>query len=335
MLAALLLAAALLSCSLFPGALPPPAPAPAEAIPSPTPPLTETPAPGVEPLLPASPTPVAVASTTPPPPTAEPCRDDVCLLPFLALFDRPSAPPARDFVDVSYPFGDSQKGKRDTHHGVEFLNSTGTPVLAAAPGEVIVAGDDEEIVYGLYPNFYGDMVVLQHELPGVAQPLFTLYAHLSQISVRRGERVEAGQLLGEVGSSGAAIGSHLHFEVRFGENAYDAARNPALWLRPRLDDSGQMMGALAGIILDAQGKPLHTPNIVVQSLAGGAYPPRYYTAVYDEPKLRGLEPYRESFALGELPAGQYKVSFVIGVTHQRQVEIQPGILTFVTIRLEE
>jgi hypothetical protein len=258
----------------------------------------------------------------------------VCLLPFLAQLQRPATPPARDFIDVSYPFGDSQKGKRDTHHGVEFLNSAGVPVLAAAAGEVIVAGDDEEIIYGLYPNFYGQLVILQHDLPGVAQPLFTLYAHLSQIDVRRGERVQAGQQVGLVGSSGVATGSHLHFEVRYGENAYDAARNPALWLRPLLDESGQPMGALAGIILDAQGKPLHTPNIVIQSLAGGAYPPRYYATTYDERELLALEPYHETFALGELPAGEYKVSFVIGKTHTREVQVQAGMLTFITIRLE-
>ncbi|MDO9348820.1 MAG: M23 family metallopeptidase, partial [Anaerolineales bacterium] len=53
------------------------------------------------------------------------------------------------------------------------------------------------------------IIVLRH-----ADSLFTLYAHLSRIEVEAGQRVVVGQKIGEVGKSGTAQGSHLHFEVR-------------------------------------------------------------------------------------------------------------------------
>lgn len=253
----------------------------------------------------------------------------MCLVPFQFPFDRPIAPPGRDIIDISYRFGSTDHGKRDPHHGVEFLNSHGTPVLAAAGGEVVVAGDDMKMKLGLYPNMYGNVVVLQHELPGFEQAIFTLYAHLSRVDVQVGDTVEVGQKLGQVGASGAAIGSHLHFEVRYGENTYAASRNPELWLRPLLDDVGQPMGALAGRILDEQDQPLKDVNIVVESPSGSIY----YLNTYSESKLLGLDPWQEGFAIGDLPAGEYQISFIQGGMQQRTIPVQPGELTLVTFRI--
>ncbi len=294
---------------------------------SPTPAKTQAP---VQPTQTREPT-TLPPTTTPTQAVVQigPCEDEVCLVPFQFPFSRPISPPGRDFVDISYRFGSSDHGKRDPHHGVEFLNSHGTPVLAAADGEVLVAGDDIKIKLGLYPNMYGNLVVLQHEVPGFEPPIFTLYAHLSQVDVQVGDRVEAGDKLGQVGASGAAIGSHLHFEVRYGDNTYDASRNPELWLKPLMDGSGQPMGALAGRILGEQGQPLKVANIVVESLSGSTY----YLNTYSESKLVGLDPWQESFAIGDLPAGEYQISFVQGGIQQRTIEVQPGLLTLVTFRI--
>jgi hypothetical protein len=181
---------------------------------------------------------------------------------------------------------------------------------------------------------YGNLVVLQHAVPGFEVPVYTLYAHLSQVDVQVGDSVETGQVLGEVGATGAAIGSHLHFEVRLGENIYAASRNPELWLQPRSDGAGRQMGALAGRILDAQGEPLKVTNIVIESLSGsGAVPDRYYLNTYSETRLVGLDPWQEGFAIGDLPAGEYQVSFIQGGMQQRLVEVRSGELTLVTFRL--
>ena len=84
----------------------------------------------------------------------------------------------------------------------------GTPALAAASGDVIVAKSSG------WNGGYGNYVVVKH-----ANGTQTLYSHLNSVSVGIGQRVSAGQKLGGVGSTGRSTGIHLHFEVR-------GARNP-------------------------------------------------------------------------------------------------------------
>jgi LysM repeat protein len=93
-------------------------------------------------------------------------------------------------------------------NGVDLAAPAGTPILAAASGEVIVArASGWNGGYGLY-------VVIKH--PRGTQ---TLYAHMSRLAVTTGEQVTQGQVIGYVGSTGRSTGDHLHFEVR-------GARNP-------------------------------------------------------------------------------------------------------------
>ena len=293
---------------------------------------TEAPAEAPTPTgLPASPTPAPSGQEAKP----GPCEQDVCIVSFQFPLKRPIAPPGRVTVDPSYRFESSDHGKRDPHHGVEFLNSQGTPVIAAADGEVIVAGTDITTTYGLFPNAYGNLVVLQHEFPGIDKPVFTLYGHLYSINVKVGDQVKTGDKIGEVGRTGSATGSHLHFEVRYGENTYAASRNPELWLQPLTDESGQTMGALAGRVLDAQGKLLVVDNIVLNLLAGAGSPAKetFYLNTYSENRMTGLEPWGENFAIGDLTPGQYKISFFMNGMQQRIVEVRPGELTLVNIQL--
>jgi len=101
------------------------------------------------------------------------------------------------------------------HQGLDFAAPTGTAVVAAMSGRVVSAG-----VFG----GYGNQILLQH-----ADGSQTRYGHLSQIGVRVGQTVSAGQRIGAVGNTGVSTGSHLHFEVIIGGTPV----NPAAWLQNR------------------------------------------------------------------------------------------------------
>jgi murein DD-endopeptidase MepM/ murein hydrolase activator NlpD len=122
------------------------------------------------------------------------------------LFDRQDRPtlwktfslPVGDPVNSPFGLRRILNGKpRSPHSGVDFRSPRGTPIRAAAEGIAVFAGD-------LY--YTGKTVVLDH-----GEGLFTLYAHLEAINCQEGERLEAGDTLGRVGSSGRSTGAHLHW----------------------------------------------------------------------------------------------------------------------------
>ncbi|WP_302970991.1 M23 family metallopeptidase [Ruthenibacterium lactatiformans] len=82
-------------------------------------------------------------------------------------------------------------------------NTDGTPVLAAAGGTVTVANATDP-----WGGSYGYYVKIQHD-----GTFNTLYAHCSSICVTPGQRVQQGEVIGYVGSTGNSTGNHLHFEV--------------------------------------------------------------------------------------------------------------------------
>lgn len=103
--------------------------------------------------------------------------------------------------NVGSPFG--TRGGR-AHEGIDLPAPMGTPVFAAAAGEVVYAGAG---IRG-----YGNLVVLQH-----AGDLLTVYAHNAAVFVTQGQAVRAGERIAAVGQTGRATGPHLHFEVREGQ----------------------------------------------------------------------------------------------------------------------
>lgn len=90
------------------------------------------------------------------------------------------------------------------HKAIDIANKAGGPILAADSGTVIVAGWPDG--YG-----YGNRVMIDH-----GNGFVTLYAHMLTIQVRAGQRVNRGDLLGQMGSTGRSTGTHLHFEIRRG-----------------------------------------------------------------------------------------------------------------------
>ena len=96
-------------------------------------------------------------------------------------------------------------GMEKFHQGVDLAAPIGTPVLAARGGIVETTGTD---------TVYGNYIVLKHD-----NSTQSLYAHLSAIDVKMGMRVEKGNTIGKVGTTGWSTGPHLHFEMRIGGRA--------------------------------------------------------------------------------------------------------------------
>jgi len=287
--------------------------------------------------------PVEATSTAPAQPVEsnpaapEDCAKKTCFLQGSFLLARPIGPEGRFTIDTSSRYGTINKRTKEAYFGVQFLNSTGTPVLAAADGTVVVAGDDSKKVYALRPNTYGMLVVIQHSLPGISEPVYTLYSQLSEVSVKVDDLVKAGQQIGKAGATGSVSGSTLHFEVRLGKNKYEAARNPELWLALLPDEDGKVMGALAGRVVNAKGTYVHITNILIenQRTSSSERVRQIYLKTYLDRDQRGNAPWEDSFATSNLPEGTYQISFWYrSILYQREVEVQPGMLTFVTFKVK-
>jgi len=92
--------------------------------------------------------------------------------------------------------------RRSPHAGADFMSPAGTPIKAPNAGMIVAARD-------LY--FTGNTVIIDHGLG-----LFSMLAHLSEIQVREGEQILAGQTIGLVGATGRVTGAHLHWALRVG-----------------------------------------------------------------------------------------------------------------------
>ena len=105
-------------------------------------------------------------------------------------------------------------GKVSSHTGTDIACAEGTPILAAADGIVTVANGLDS-----WGGSYGYYIQIDH-----GSGLETLYAHCSSICVTTGQQVQAGQIIGYVGHTGRATGSHLHLEVHVNGSRADAMR---------------------------------------------------------------------------------------------------------------
>jgi murein DD-endopeptidase MepM/ murein hydrolase activator NlpD len=134
--------------------------------------------------------------------------------------DAPSIWPVEGRVGSS--FGqreDPINGEGAFHAGIDIDAPYGTPVRAAADGDIAEAN---------FGSGYGREIVIDH-----SHDLRTLYGHLSAIAVVPGQHVTRGQIIGYVGQSGRATGPHLHYEVRI----HKAPVNPHKYLRTTFEQA--------------------------------------------------------------------------------------------------
>ena len=115
------------------------------------------------------------------------------------------APITQQFGETAFARANALKYGRPFHDGTDFGTPVGTPLVSAADGAVIGAGNTD-IKPGC--QSWGKWIAIKHGFG-----LTTLYAHLSLVKVRIGQRVTAGELIGYSGNTGFSTGPHLHFGV--------------------------------------------------------------------------------------------------------------------------
>jgi len=212
------------------------------------------------------------------------------------------------------------------HTGVDIDAPHGTRILAAGPGTVVWAD------WGLFleapgaiQDPYGMAVVIRMDYGRAGQPLYSVYAHMSEMLAILGQHVETGDVLGLVGSTGATTGPHVHFEVRWVENSFHHTYNPELWMAPP-----EGWGVLVGRITDSHNKPLQVLDVRVQNTASGE---SHLVRTYGPGAVNSDPYYRENLVIGDLAAGWYRVSFQWDDLEQQEwLRIYPGQATYFAFR---
>jgi murein DD-endopeptidase MepM/ murein hydrolase activator NlpD len=302
---------------------------------TPSPTITDTPTITPSPTITNTPPPIASATRggendpngTPLPTWTPPPPDPASQIADHFYFRRPIGDGGTNWPDRTYPYGGTSGGRLQVHHGVDIVNPTGTPILAAADGVVIYAGDDLSTVFGPQTNYYGNLVVIQHNFTSPeGLPVFTLYGHMNQVDVQVGQIVQQGLQIGKVGATGVALGPHVHFEVRVGDPfSFSATRNPELWMYPF-----RTFGTLAGRVTDANGSLLYQVTLKVQSADITRYAFSYAdTSVNSDPT------FGENFTLGDIPANYYEVTVSDNgrVRFQKLIYVYPNRTTWLDVQL--
>jgi len=296
--------------------------------PTPTDTLTPTITPTTAPIASATPTdPTSDPNNTPPPTWTPPPPDPAAQIDDHYHFIRPIGEGDVNWIDRTYPYGGTSGGRLQVHHGVDLANPRGTPVLAAADGEVFYAGNDDTTRFGPQNRYYGSLVVIQHNFTtGDGQPVFSLYGHLERVDVETGQTIAQGMQIGIVGGTGVAFGPHLHFEVRAGDPfSFDATLNPELWIYPFRN-----FGTFAGRVSDPAGNLLYDVTLQVQSTSMTRY-----AFTYADDSVNPDPVFGENFTLGDLPTGYYNVTVSDNgrIRFQKIIYAYPNRTTWIDLEL--
>jgi murein DD-endopeptidase MepM/ murein hydrolase activator NlpD len=241
------------------------------------------------------------------------------------FFSAPIAAAYPGNPEWDYRYGGVFFGPDIIHTGVDLPAPRGTDVLAAGPGTVVWAG------LGLYTGSpdstkdpYGLAVAIRHDFGYQGQQLYTIYAHMEEISVIAGQWLRTGDVIGKVGSTGNATGPHLHFEVRLGNNYFYDTRNPELWVAPP-----QGYGVLAGRVMADYGSSLLNYLVFLKNIQTDT---KYMVYTYaSDATINSDAYYNENIVLGNLPAGVYELNVqYAALNHPINIEILPGQVTYFT-----
>jgi len=239
------------------------------------------------------------------------------------LFTRPIGADAVNWPLSRYRYG--YLFYAEPHTGVDIPAPKGTPIMAIGPGTVTYAGYGIYYKSNIYADPYGIAVSIRHDFGFAGKEITSVYGHMDQTFVYRGQHVEGGEVIGIVGETGKVSGPHLHLEVRLGDETFFATRNPELWIAPP-----QGWGVLVGQLLDGTGDKLTKVKVKLRNLETN----QYYDAIsYADGAVNSDDYYKENLELGDLPAGKYFMYLDHPtVSAKTELEIRPGQVTFFVYR---
>lgn len=237
-------------------------------------------------------------------------------------FGRPIGGGGNNFAVGDYRFGMTRDNTLVAHHGLDYGNASGTPVVSIGNGVVYYAGSDHERVFGPREDFYGNVIVIQLN---DAVSAYAVYGHLETVDVQSGQAVSEGQYIGTVGAGGVAAGPHLHLEIRTDNpDSYYNVVNPDLWLRPIPGH-----GVLA--IRVSRGEGLLVPGVrVIAYCSDGRY--RTVDTYWYGGNLSDRF-YLENAALGDVPGGPCTLTAQLdGQTLTTTVQVPVGGIGFAWLK---
>jgi hypothetical protein len=249
-------------------------------------------------------------------------------------FQRPISRNEQPFIDQTYRYGSTMGGNFQPHQGVEFNNPTGTPVEAIGSGVVVYAGPAEQGAL---------TVVIKHDTmlttPEGRFYIYSTYYHNSRLLVAVGQHVARGQEISRVGNTGRATNDHLHLEVHASpvdstrlivdpEMRYPPyTRNPELWIEPLPGT-----GVVAGQVWDSHGNPVQQARVYGIVKPEPQETPFSFAETYG-PRNHPDPFYREHFAVGDVPAGDYTLGTTIeGRKVFKRIHVEAGKVTWVEFR---
>lgn len=242
-------------------------------------------------------------------------------------FGRPFAEPLVIRPTRFYPYGTDAGGQYLLHHGVDISNPFGEPVLAVGAGRVVYAGDDLTELWGPTPDFYGQLVVIEHAERLDDRPLFSLYGHVETVNVRAGDVVRVGERIATVGSGGVAMGPHLHLEFRTDARDYGATINPELFLSPLVGH-----GTIVVRVRDEGGGRRAGVPVALYALSDSGEE-RWISEVpsYPPDPVNSAWGWGEDVVFGDLPIGRYVVRSRAAFQAAAEVRVRPRGATIVRL----
>ena len=253
-----------------------------------------------------------------------PCTVDASPRPFAGLnFARPVSSQHNTGIDQTYHYGSTWAGRFQLHHGVEFNDPEGTPLLAIGAGTVTFAGEVKHKTKA---------VVVRQDARFGGEVVYSVYLHLAQIQAKAGQRVKTGDTLGTCGHTGRATNDHLHFEIRLtaevGDGIGQPAYNPAAFLKP-LAGTGVIAGVVRRGEARVPGARVVGPIVAVPAESPFAWAETYALLANPNPELD------ENFVVADVPAGVYPLAVEVdGKVVRRCARVEAGRLTFVDLALD-